>query len=188
MICVLASLAALAPARCSAQVMRLPAVAPDDGTPPGQLVSHPDSSAEILQAPGQLDVAPASPPAGEPQLPPGVRNGFFQRVLFDGTWLAAGGANGLGVDDLHLQAIFAAPCPTIKSPLVITPDFAVHFLQPPANSGLPAQLYESSLQFRWLCQATPEWGIDLSLTPGVYSDFDQDSGQAFRLTGHAAAA
>ena len=49
----------------------------------------------------------------------------------------------MGVTDLHLEAIFAAPCPTIKSPLVLTPGFAVHYLDGPANSGLPPQLYES---------------------------------------------
>ena len=185
---ILCLLVSLTPAPLAAQVVRLPAVAPDDGAVPGQLVSHPDSSSEILQAPGELDVAPATPPTTEPQLPPGVRNGFFQKLLFDSTWLAPGGADGMGVTDLHLEAIFAAPCPTIKSPLVLTPGFAVHYLDGPANSGLPPQLYESYLQFRWLCQATPKWGIDLSLTPGVYSDFDQDSGKAFRLTGHAAAA
>jgi hypothetical protein len=177
-----------APAPLPAQVIRLPAVAPADDAPPGQLVSHPDSSSEILQAPGQLDVAPATPPPGEPQLPPGVRNGFFQKLLFDSTWLAAGGADGMGCDDLHLEAIFAAPCPTIKSPLVLTPGFAVHYLQGPTNVDLPPRLYDSYLQFRWLCQATPQWGLDLAVTPGVYSDFDQESSKAFRVTSHAAVA
>ena len=73
----------LVPASLSAQVVRLPAVEPPSQSPPGQLVSHPDSPAEILQAPGTTDVAPASPPPDEPQLPPGVRNGVFQKVLLD---------------------------------------------------------------------------------------------------------
>ena len=72
-------------------------MAPADASPPGQLVSHPDSSAQILQAPGESDVAPATPPPDVPTLPPGVRNGFFQKVLFDATWLAPGGADGMGM-------------------------------------------------------------------------------------------
>ncbi len=172
----------------SAQVVRLPAVAPPDEGPPGQLVSHPDSSSQILQAPGETDVAPATPPPGQPTLPPGVRNGFFQKLLFDYTWLAPGGADGLGSNDVQLQAIFALPCPTVNSPLVITPGFAVHYLQGPKNADLPPQLHEGWLDFRWLSQVTPKFGLDLALTPGIYSDFQQGSDKAFRLQAHAAAA
>ena len=94
------------------EVIRLPAVLPAEPSPPGQLVSHPDSSSVILQSPGDSDVAPATPEPDHPRLPPGVRNGIFQKALFDGTWLAPGGANGMGMSDLQLQGIFALPCPS----------------------------------------------------------------------------
>jgi hypothetical protein len=199
-ICVLAVYAViflLHPAELAAQVVRLPAVEPTgsvttdslvypppDAGQPGQLVSHPDSSSEILQTPDRNDIAVAE----EPKLPPGVRNGVFQKILFDGTWLAPGGADGLGIYDLHLQSIFALPCPTIQSPMVITPGFAVHYLDGPASTDLPARLYDAVIQFRWFSQVTPTLGLDLSLTPGVFSDFDQSSSKAFRMPGHAAAA
>jgi hypothetical protein len=178
------------PTGLSAQVIRLPAVEPASDGPPGQLVSHPDSSAQILQAPGETGVAPASPPPDQPQIPPGVRDGVFQKVLFEAAYLAPGPspARGLGMDDVQLQGIFALPCPTRESPLVITPGFAVHYLQGPQNVDLPPQLHEGYAEFRWLSQVTPQWGLDLSLTPGFFSDFNQDSSKAFRLTGHAAAA
>lgn len=172
----------------SAQVVRLPAVAPADASPPGQLVSHPDSSSQILQAPGEGDVAPATPQPGVPTLPPGVRNGFFQKVLFDSTWLAPGGVNGMGMYDLQLQAIFAMPCPTINSPLIFTPGFTVHYLQGPQPVDLPPRLYDAYIDFRWMSQVTPTLGLDLAVTPSIFSDFDQDSGKAFRLPAHAAAA
>jgi hypothetical protein len=171
-----------------AQVVRLPAVEPPSQSPPGQLMSHPDSSAQILQAPGQSDVAPASPSPSEPQLPPGVRNGVFQKVLFDATWLAPGGSDGMGMNDLQLQGIFALPCPTRNSPLVITPGFAVHYLEGPQGVDLPPQLHEGYAQFRWLSQATPTLGLDFAVTPGIFSDFQQESGDGFRLTGHGATA
>jgi hypothetical protein len=172
-----------------AQVVRLPVVEPESPSPPGQLVSHPDSSAEILQAPGELDVAPATPPPDGPKLPPGVRNGFFQKVLVDATWLApSSGANGLEIDELHTEGIFALPCPTRNAPLVISPGFDVQSLQTRANVDVPQQLYTAYTQFRWLSQVTPQWGLDFAVTPGVYSDFKQDSNNAFRLTGHGAAA
>ena len=169
-------------------MVRLPDVVPADQSPPGQLVSHPDSSSQILQSPGDTDVAPATPSPEQPQIPPGVRNGVFQKLLFDGTWLAPGGADGMGMYDLQLQTIFALPCPTIDSPLVITPGFAVHYLQGPRNVNLPPQLHEGYIDFRWLSQVTPKLGLDFAVTPGYYSDFDQESSKALRIQGHGAAA
>ncbi len=80
------------------------------------------------------------------------------------------------------------PCPTTDSPLVITPGFTVHYLDGPAGVDLPPRLYDGSCQFRWLSQVTPQLGLDFAVTPGWYSDFEQDSGKAFRMPGHAAAA
>ncbi len=117
-----------------------------------------------------------------------MRNGVFQRVLFDATWLAPDGADGLGSNDLQLQTILAIPCPTRESPLVITPGFAVHYLQGPTGVDLPPRLHEGYTQFRWLSQVTPQIGLDFAITPGVYSDFEQESSDAFRITAHGAAA
>jgi hypothetical protein len=170
------------------EVIRLPAVLPPETAPPGQLVSHPDSSSEILQSPGASDVAPATPSPVEPQLPPGVRNGVFQKLLFDATWLAPGGSQGMGDNDLELRGIFALPCPTINSPLVITPGYGIQYLQGPQYADLPPRLEDGYIDFRWLSQVTPQLGLDLAITPGVFSDFQQASSKAFRLPGHGAAA
>ena len=170
------------------EVVRLPEVAPQDQRAPVRLASHPDSSSQILQSPGEGDMLPAEPSPAEPHLPPGVRNGVFQRLLFDATWLAPGGANGLGINDIELQGIFALPCPTINSPLVITPGFGVQYLQGPQNADLPPRLCDGYVDFRWLSQVTPTLGLDLAVTPGIFSDFEQDSDKAFRMPGHAAAA
>jgi hypothetical protein len=216
----------LSSALAAQEVVRLPAVEPAGEYPPGLLVSHPDSSSQILQAPGQGGVAPAYPPPGsiegqmvprlepqlqqgtigepmqpsnvppgtiesqiqQPKLPPGVRNGFFQKALFDSTWLAPGGSDGMGMTDIQLQSIFAAPCPTINSPLIITPGFAAHYLQGPQGVDLPPHLFEGYAQFRWMSQVTPKLGLDFAFTPGIFSDFDQESGKAMRYTGHGAAA
>jgi hypothetical protein len=151
---------------------------------PGKLVSHPDSSAEILQAPGgtAADVS-AEPPRSD------VRSGMFQKLIFSDTWLARGiGSRGFGQNDLESKIILALPCPTREQPLVITPGFTVHYLDGPAGVDLPPRLFDAYTQFRWLSQVTPQWGLDMAITPGVYSDFDQGSDDAFRLTGHGAAA
>jgi Domain of unknown function (DUF6268) len=167
----------------AAQVVRLPEVVPEQEKYPGQLVSHPDSSAEILQAPGgTVADVPAQPPSD-------VRAGMFQKLIFNGTWLAGGNdRRSFGQTDLESKIILALPCPTRDSPLVITPGFTVHYLEGPANVDLPPQLYETYMQFRWLSQVTPQWGLDFAVTPGVFSDFNQGANDAFRLTGHGAAA
>ena len=87
-----------------------------------------------------------------------------------------------------MEGIFALPCPTRNSPLVISPGFELQTLQGPAYVDLPQQLYTAYTQFRWLSQVTPQWGLDFAVTPGVYSDFNQASNKAFRLSAHAAAA
>ncbi len=161
-----------------AQVVRLPAVEPREQPYPGRLVSHPDSSAELLQAPGQVEQAP------EPELPRDARPGMFQMLIFDGTWLAAGGSRGLGISDLQLRCVLALPLPSRESPLIITPGFAVHYLDRPAGVDLPPQLYDAYTQFRWMSRLSPRLGVDLAVTPGVFSDFRQSSGDALRITGH----
>ena len=71
---------------------------------------------------------------------------------------------------------------------MITPGFEVDYLQGPRDADLPPRLFDGYVDFRWLSQVTPKLGLDLAITPGVYSDFDQESGKAFRLQGHGAAA
>ncbi|MBN1394874.1 MAG: hypothetical protein JW959_07615 [Pirellulales bacterium] len=166
-----------------AQVVRLPPV-----SPPDRLASRPDSSADILQTPGELGIAQPPAPEAEPRLPPGARNGVFQKILFDSTWLAPGGYDGMGMTDVGLEAIFALPCPTIDSPLLITPGFAAHYLDGPQRADLPPRLHEGYVQFRWLSQVTPKLGLDLAITPAAYGDFQQETADSFRLTGHAAGA
>jgi hypothetical protein len=197
------------PALTFAQVVRLPAVVPEErqdsfGAPtdpsyfekgdfgektappefPGKLVSHPDSSAQILAPPGEsIEPAMAEPPTRD------VRSGFFQRAIFNGTWLPRmAGSGGFGQYDLETKLVVALPCPTTDSPLVITPGFGVHYLDGPTDVDLPSRLFDGYSQFRWLSQVTPDWGLDLAVTPGWYSDFEQDSGEAFRMPAHAAAA
>ena len=128
------------------------------------------------------------PLPGEPRLPPGVRNGVFQKVLFDATWLAPGGTNGMGVNDLQLQGIFAVPCPTDQFAAGDYARLRRAVFAGAERPDLPPRLYESYVDFRWLSQVTPTLGLDLAITPGVFSDFDQESGKAFRLQGHGAAA
>ena len=106
------------------------------------------------------------------------------------SWLPRGGAGGDGFefDSLELKTVLGLPCPTRAFPLLITPGFAVHFLNGPNSVALPPEVYDAYTEFRWLGHLTPRWGFDVAVTPGVASDFRQDSGHAVRITGHGIAA
>jgi hypothetical protein len=165
-----------------AQVVRLPVVAPTESAPPGRLVSHPDSSAELLHEPGEPMAAPAS------DIPPDARDGMFQKLIFDGAWLPGGGRRGMGQSDLQLRSVLALPCPTRQSPLLIVPGFAVRYFGGPVGVEMPPRLYDAYCQFRWMSRLAPRWGVDLAFTPGVFSDFEQGSDDAVRFTGHGVVA
>jgi len=184
---VLALLVSFSAAPLAGQVIRLPAVAPQQQLYPGQqqypgqLVSHPDSAAELLQAPGEPQTVEES------ELARDARPGVFQKLIFTGTWLAPGGSDDLGISSLDSRAAFAVPFPVRESPLIILPGFAVHYLDGLTGRDLPPRVFDAYTQFRWLSKPVPDVWLDLSVTPGVYSDFEQSHDDAFRLTGHAAA-
>jgi hypothetical protein len=165
-----------------AQVVRLPAVEWSEDWHPGRLVSHPDSAAELFQVPGELSLPE------QPERPPDARPGMFQKLIFGGQWLARGGQGDLGLSDLELKTVLALPIPSREFPLIVTPGFAVHYFAGPAGRDLPPRVYDSYVQFRWMRRLSPRLGIDLAVTPGVFSDFEHGTDDELRITGHGVAA
>ncbi len=182
------------------QVMRMPAsdaadqADPDATTPPYyfpiQRLSPLDADPGAAAAAMESAPAPGSDGATAPatDLLRGARPGVFQKLLFEGSWLPRNGGNGFGFDTLELKAVFGLPCPTREYPLLITPGFAVHYLDGPAAVVLPSRLYDAYVEFRWLGHVTPRLGFDIAVTPGEASDFRQDDSHALRITGHGIAA
>ena len=145
---------------------------PDDVAPPGQ----PRQEFE--------------PPAGR-KLPPGAKPGPLQQAIVTLTELPRLGNAGLGLLTLDTSLTIGLPAPTVNSPLLLTPGFGTSFVDEvsgPTDPGLPAQLYDAWLQARWLTKVGDRFGVDLAVAPGWYSDFVNDTAQAFRITGHGFAA
>lgn len=138
------------------------------------------------------DVAPPGQPRQENQppgrkLPPGAKPGALQQLILTTTELPRLGSNGLGLATLETSLTIGMPAPTVDSPLLITPGFGWTFVDEasgPMDPGLPATLYESWLQARWMRKVGDRFGVDLAVAPGWYSDFVNDTAQAFRVTGH----
>jgi hypothetical protein len=182
----------------------VPAPAPSgaDFSPPWgaaeSVAYQPGSAARVLEDPGRRELSPQLVPPSPQwsgateeslEMPLDVRPGMFQQLVFEGTWLArTSGSRGMGQYDLELKSVLAVPCPTRDSPLLIVPGFAVRYTDGPENLPIPPRLYDAYCQFRWLHRLSPRLGVDLSLVPGVYSDFEQSYSESFRWTGYGAAA
>jgi hypothetical protein len=117
---------------------------------------------------------------------------FLQDIQFEYTWLAPiGGANRLGINSMELFGTFAFPIfYNTQSPLLVTPGFAVHFLEGPISNGatpadLPPRLYDAYLDFAWKPCITPWLGADLGVRTGIYSDFETFETESLRLMGRA---
>jgi hypothetical protein len=151
----------------------LPDETAPQATPPGR---HADSA-------GLAAAAPVRPPAGGP----GGRQGIFQRLSLTGTWLPSLSRNDLGIGHLGLDVTLGFPMPTRKSPLLITPAFAVRYLDGPSTPDMPDRVYDASVQFRFLRRLTDQWAMDLAVRPGVHGDFQSDDNDALRIIGRGLA-
>jgi hypothetical protein len=124
-------------------------------------------------------------------LPPGAREGVFQKAYLTGTWLPAlsDEPDALGLGELETGLVFGFPMLRRDTPLLVTPQFGVHFLDNAGPLDLPTELFDAAVEFRHLRKfgASP-WGIDVAATVGYYSDFEQSDGDALRVTGRGIAA
>lgn len=116
---------------------------------------------------------------------PPVRSGPFQRLISHHTWLFPDGREDFGFFQSELKSVWGVPFPDLRRPLVLTPGFAVYFLEGPESTDLPARVYESYLQLRWLPSLSERWKVDLGITPGFYGDYAFVDSSTFRLSGHA---
>lgn len=111
------------------------------------------------------------------------KDGFVQDVTLMATWLPQPDEDDLGFTDVSLSATVGLPFPTRRFPLLITSSFEVKYLDGQDTPDLPPRLYSTFMQFRWLPKLSDYWRLDIGVAPGVYSDFEIDDDDAFRLTG-----
>jgi hypothetical protein len=124
----------------------------------------------------------------EPQLPPGTRDGVFQKLLLSGTWLPQLEDDGLGWGDLEAGVVLGFPFFRRDTPLIITPRYGVHFIDGAANFDLPTQVYDASFEFRHMRKfGQGPWAMDVAVTLGHYSDYESADADAFRVSGRGIA-
>ncbi|MEM9658534.1 MAG: DUF6268 family outer membrane beta-barrel protein [Planctomycetota bacterium] len=126
----------------------------------------------------------------QPQLPPGARQGIFQRAYVTGTWAPQLGdeSDTLGIGQLETGVVLGFPMMRPDTPLLVTPQFSALFLENAASVDLPSTLYEAAADFTHLRKFNGgPWAMNVGVTVGYYSDFQQDSGEAVRVTGRGLA-
>ncbi|NOY40569.1 MAG: hypothetical protein GXP26_01855 [Planctomycetes bacterium] len=122
--------------------------------------------------------------ATAPQLPPGARDGIFQKLYFTGTWLPQLNGDSLGWGDLETGIVFGFPFFRRDTPLLITPSFAVHILDGPDGADIPDRVFDTVFEFRHLRKfGKGPWAMDVAVSLGYYSDFESSESDAFRVTG-----
>jgi hypothetical protein len=118
-------------------------------------------------------------------LPPGAKPGVLQRVIFVNSWLSGGEADDLEMFDSEFRFSLGFPFPTVQTPLVVSPGVAAHFLDGPDAPDLPARVYDTYIDFMWKLRFDEQFNLDLAVTPGWYSDFEQSSSDALRISARA---
>lgn len=146
-------------------------------------------------APGVPPVAVPVDPGylgtGEPDLkqsliPPGSRDGFFQKVKGSATYIPAPDSLSIGWVDLRTDLVTALPFFTRENPIIITPSYTLHFLDGPANLNLPPRLNDVQIDFHVFRVFDNHWIADFAVTPGIFADDHSfDSSEALRINGRA---
>ncbi len=67
----------------------------------------------------------------------------------------------------------------------VTPRFRWHSLDGPDFTDLPSRIFEHAVDFTLFLPFNEQWSFYGGLAPGLYSDHDNNSSDAFRLTGQA---
>ena len=138
---------------------------------------------------------PGSPLEGEledelylegPQKISDHKGGFFQKLSLSAAWIGnADNPNDLGVTEVETFLTVALPAPIVEWPLLITPGFNMLFLDGPSVTDLPPRLNTAYLDFMWLPNIINRYTLLLSVAPSVYTDFQSDDPDMFRVTGKA---
>jgi hypothetical protein len=113
---------------------------------------------------------------------------FMQDIRLRWTWLSDMGDRGLGVNDVETNVTFAVPFFQIKSPLMVTPGFAIHFWQGPVTEApyfadLPANTYDAYLDTAWYPTITNWLSAQVGVRVGAYTDFNTFTTNSIRIMG-----
>jgi hypothetical protein len=99
----------------------------------------------------------------------------------EGTWIAAGGgSDALGIVSSESRAKLEFPGLPM---LTATPRMAGHLLNGPEITDLPSRLFDASVETVLSLPVRDGWFVQAALSPSVFTDGENLSGDALRLPG-----
>ena len=122
---------------------------------------------------------------------------LFNRFQFQYTWMDDNGDRGMGIQDLDINITAAFPNFLWSGdPLYVTPGFTMHLWEGPQGDlpamqalgvDVPSKAYSAYLGFGWQPRLPSyrQFGADLSVITGVYSDFNAINSDSLRIQGTA---
>lgn len=147
-------------------------------------------SAGLVADPSAPPIYPSTPEPSKSKslIPPGSRDGVFQKVNFSATYLPQFASDSMGWIDLRTEVVFGLPFFTRETPLVITPSYEAHLLERPNGLDLPSRLNDAAIDFHHFRRLNDNWIADFAVTPGLHADDHSfDRSDAFRITGRGLA-
>ena len=114
---------------------------------------------------------------------------FLQQARGRYTWLNGGGGSTteLGINTIEVDGTFIFPLFYMKDPFLLTPGFAVHFLDGLATHDLPDEFFDAYVELGWQPVMTQWLKADLAVRVGVYSDFQKWNDDSLRILGRGLA-
>lgn len=115
------------------------------------------------------------------------KQGFFQKLSLSAAWLGDGDDPAdLGITEIETSLTVALPAPIRDWPLFITPGYNLYLMADPGGlRDLPPQLHTAYIDFTWSPMFVQDHRLLLSVAPSLFTDFDADTSEAFRITGKA---
>lgn len=127
-------------------------------------------------------------PNGKSLLPPGTRDGVFQKVNVYGTWLPRLESDSFGYSNIKTNVVLGLPLFTRETPLVITPQYQIYWTDGPDFIDVPPRLHDAQTEFRHFRRVGENWIAEGAIQLGVYADdYSFDADDAFRVNGRALA-
>lgn len=158
---------------------------------PGEILlqpgEHPSALYDALNHPPEVTVAPQELNSdGTPKLSP-FKNGFFQKLCLSAAWLGDGdNPADLGITEIETSLTVAIPAPIRDWPLFIMPGYNMYLMADPGGvHDLPPRLNTVYVDFTWAPLFFEHHRLLLSVAPSLFTDFEAETSEAFRLTGKA---
>ncbi|MDR2170027.1 MAG: hypothetical protein LBP59_07795 [Planctomycetaceae bacterium] len=113
------------------------------------------------------------------------RKGVFQKLNCSFLLMPDGGNDGLGLTQTDISLVFALPCPSVRTPLIITPSFSYKHFEGKNSSSF--DLYNTGVDFRWLLPAIErKLSFDVAVSILYGGNFEGSTGKALRYPAHVA--